>query len=526
MKLDRLWLHSFKNLKDFCIDFDESKLTTVLVGRNATGKSNLLEALIIIFRDLDLGAPPTIRYVLDYVCRDKVVHVDADPERAEPVRVLIDGDQISYRKFTRREEPRFLPNHVFGYYSGPSNRMEAHFGRHQEQFYRALIRGADRPLRPLFYARLVHSQFVLLAFFIEQDPTIMHFLRTHLWIESLESVLFVMKSPPWLNKKKTAKSREETRFWGAQGVVRRFLEHLYSLALAPLRHEQRVHVDLRKTANIENLYLFLPDIDALRSLLQFYPNQQEFFKALESTYISELMSEVRIRVKTRLHDGALTFRELSEGEQQLLMVLGLLRATKEKESLFLLDEPDTHLNPAWRMRYIDFLRDVVGEQDSSHIIMTTHDPLVIAGLEREQVQIMRRDVDSGRIFAELPEQAPRGMGVEAILTSELFGLRSTLDRVTLGLLDRKRHLATQAELSINEQQELDSLNSQLAELDFTNSSPDPLYLPFVRAMAKMQAQEKLLEPVLTPEQLKMQRDLAASIVADLLTSGTKNDETH
>ena len=28
------------------------------------------------------------------------------------------------------------------------------------------------------------------------------------------------------------------------------------------------------------------------------------------------------------------------------MVLGLLRFTKEDEALFLLDEPDTHLNPA------------------------------------------------------------------------------------------------------------------------------------------------------------------------------------
>jgi len=35
----------------------------------------------------------------------------------------------------------------------------------------------------------------------------------------------------------------------------------------------------------------------------------------------------------------------SEGEQQLLLVLGLLKFTAEEEALFLLDEPDTHLNP-------------------------------------------------------------------------------------------------------------------------------------------------------------------------------------
>ncbi|TOM44863.1 hypothetical protein CGH75_27395, partial [Vibrio parahaemolyticus] len=69
----------------------------------------------------------------------------------------------------------------------------------------------------------------------------------------------------------------------------------------------------------------------------------EFFQDLESTYVSELISEVRIRVKLKKNDGSVTFRELSEGEQQLLTVLGLLRFTAEDESLFLLDEPDTHL---------------------------------------------------------------------------------------------------------------------------------------------------------------------------------------
>lgn len=516
MKLDKVWLKDFKNLQDFSIDLDETSLTTVLVGRNGTGKSNLLEALIIIFRDLDLGAPPSLTYRLEYSCRGKAVKVDADRARDdEPVRVLIDGASVSYRRFTQREEPRYLPNYVFGYYSGPSNRMEAHFARHQEQFYRDLLRGVEKPLRPLFYARLVHSQFVLLAFFTEQDPAILKFLDKHLCIESLDSVLFVMKEPLWFNKKAGRTKRDRT-FWNAKGVVRTFLENLYRLSLAPLRLEQRVQTQMRKSTILEHLYLYLKDVDQLRALSSMYSSQQAFFKALESTYISELIAEVRIRVKARNFDGSLTFREMSEGEQQLLMVLGLLRFTKEKESLFLLDEPDTHLNPAWSMRYIDFVREIVGDQETSHILMTTHDPLVLAGLEREQVQIMRRDLDSGRIVAELPEQSPRGMGVEAILTSELFGLRSTLDRATLHLLDRKRLLATKPELSPEEREELEGINEELRDLDFVNSSADPLYLLFTKAMTVAQAKEGLLEPTLTPEQWHRQRDLATGIVQELL----------
>ena len=49
MRLDKLTIRRFKNLRDFSTDFDEKSLTTVLVGGNGTGKSNLLEALVIIF---------------------------------------------------------------------------------------------------------------------------------------------------------------------------------------------------------------------------------------------------------------------------------------------------------------------------------------------------------------------------------------------------------------------------------------------------------------------------------------------
>src|SRR5260370_24913083 len=108
MRLDKLTIDNFKNLRNFTINFDEEALTTVILGRNGTGKSNLLEALIIIFRDLDLGDPPAFKYRLTYHCRGYIVHVDADPERSRREHVLIIvgkegkyGDEsISYQYFS------------------------------------------------------------------------------------------------------------------------------------------------------------------------------------------------------------------------------------------------------------------------------------------------------------------------------------------------------------------------------------------------------------------------------------------
>ncbi|HKP45934.1 MAG TPA: AAA family ATPase, partial [Pyrinomonadaceae bacterium] len=54
MRLDWLRLPNYKNLRNFEIDFDEKQPTTVLLGCNGSGKSNLLEAIVEIFRDLEL----------------------------------------------------------------------------------------------------------------------------------------------------------------------------------------------------------------------------------------------------------------------------------------------------------------------------------------------------------------------------------------------------------------------------------------------------------------------------------------
>ena len=92
MRLDKLWIKQFKNLIGVEIDFSESDWVTVIIGWNGTGKSNILEALVMIFRDLDLGkAKPPFAYRLDYRCRGQRIAIDADPDRSgEPylIRVL------------------------------------------------------------------------------------------------------------------------------------------------------------------------------------------------------------------------------------------------------------------------------------------------------------------------------------------------------------------------------------------------------------------------------------------------------
>ena len=52
MRLKSVYISQYKNLKDFTLNFDGNSFINVFVGKNGTGKSNLFEALIEIFRHL------------------------------------------------------------------------------------------------------------------------------------------------------------------------------------------------------------------------------------------------------------------------------------------------------------------------------------------------------------------------------------------------------------------------------------------------------------------------------------------
>ncbi len=530
MRLDKLTIgspkdsptHHFKNLKNVTIDFDQDQWITVVIGWNGSGKSNVMEALITIFRDLIHDRNPGKKRAPEFAFKllyrmgsgEKTLHIciDADPDRvsdqyiihvatavekkdADAKRKLFSSDDhfdpppgkaLKFNTFVA-EDNLYLPRYVFGYYSGESTRMHEAFVPYLK-WYDKSLRGNKYPkLKRLFYALPVHSHFVLLAFMIKQNDVVRKFLVEELGIdpdEGIESVLFALRQPPWKSKD------GDSRFWYARGVVRDFLSRLYHIALAPIRLKRRVDATLWNKATLEFLYLYVKDIDALLRLVG-DQTPAEFFRDLESTFVSEMIEEVRIRVKLNKNNDSITFRELSEGEQQLLTVLGLLRFTSGEESLFLLDEPDTHLNPRWSVDYISYLEKFAGsakkDQETSHIVLTTHNPLSIAELVKEQVQILqlKRDDTDRQIIACHPELDPQGQGYAAIVTSDMFGIASSLDKPTQKLLEEQRLYAGKKTLTEEEQKELDKINKDLDRLGFRFFHPDDEYSRYLRLRSEV-----------------------------------------
>jgi hypothetical protein len=116
--------------------------------------------------------------------------------------------------------------------------------------------------------------------------------------------------------------------------------------------------------------------------------------------------------------------------------------------------------------------------------------------------------------------------VAALLTSDVYGLRSQLDPQTLQELDRKRELDAKEQLTEVEKRESKALTSRLMGLDLSKTARDPLYKPFVKAMAKAIEEEGLNTTVLSSAQQARQNDLALDIIKRLRSQQGKSDASN
>ena len=575
MQLQRIQIGNFRNLRGLEINFATHLEPSAgsqpdappapirshaLIGQNGTGKSNLIEALITIFRDVDLDRDAAFDYELDYTIRGYAVRIKANVGEQKRPYVWVNDKAESQGYLLRNRE--LLPSHVFAYYSGRNERMEELFRLHEHRFTRrmestdeeslpahllenftaseadiqaiatqkrreeskTLRQFGDDRLRRLFYCRGGHSQLVLLACLLSDDPIFKKVLD-NLNIVSLESALFVLKQPYRLRDLKDDDILEgDPRFWFARGsFVSEFLDRLWQVAWAPIQNVESKVVDFRgRREQQKQLFLYVPSQEKLKELGELVGSPSSFFRYAEGAYIGDLIDEVRITVKKRdEHGGKVSFTQLSEGELQMLTVLGLMRITSDDHCLFLLDEPDTHLNPIWKLRYFDDIESVLAPkegsvvQGESQILLTTHDPMMVGSLKREQVHILRRE--GNQTTVDVPDEHPQGMGVAGLLKSDMFGLASTVDLPTLAKLDRRNELiakGVQDALSADETQELERLRAQLDDLGFSREHRDPMYQLFMQKMAEVRALPTT--SLLTPQELAAQEQLAKAIVAELV----------
>lgn len=122
------------------------------------------------------------------------------------------------------------------------------------------------------------------------------------------------------------------------------------------------------------------------------------------------------------------FDDLSDGEAQLMQVLAASTIFGLGQSLFLFDEPETHLNPLWRTYFHTYLEKALNLNDEgvedSQIFLSTHSPFMISSLKKENVFFFERN-HNGLIDLKPVNEETYGASFDVII-KRYFGLKSLI----------------------------------------------------------------------------------------------------
>ncbi len=135
-----------------------------------------------------------------------------------------------------------------------------------------------------------------------------------------------------------------------------------------------------------------------------------------------------------VEDRAVPVEQFSDGYRSMFALAAdifrhLLDHFDDLESahaIVLIDEIETHLHPRWKMQVMRAFRRAL---PNVQFIVTTHDPLCLRGMEDGEVFVFQRD-ERGEISVLDDLPSLKGMRAEQLLTSDYFGLSSTIDPET------------------------------------------------------------------------------------------------
>jgi hypothetical protein len=124
----------------------------------------------------------------------------------------------------------------------------------------------------------------------------------------------------------------------------------------------------------------------------------------------------------------LDYVSLSDGEHQFAQILGVFSMIRDRNALFVLDEPESHFNPQWRIKFTKMLLDLpIQNRGAQEVLLTTHAPFVPCDLPRTQIFIFTKNSD-GDVSIVSPEVETFGATFDRILET-CFSIRPPISQI-------------------------------------------------------------------------------------------------
>ncbi len=357
MKINSLEINGYKNLNDIQLAFEEHSAVNAIIGNNGSGKSNILEAIVKIFSSVisneELEFVFDIRYSIDNA------HYQITNKENKFIFTK-DGKTVK-----KQEIFTSIPLGIFLYYCGETDRLLKLSNDFVDKAFNKALKDHDEVvLKYLSFIELKDFPCALIANAAYKNSTYQKICDL-IGIEEIGGpILLHLKRPQW---SKSAPITNDS-FWNAQGTV------------ANLLHAFKDCGQLQITSK-DSAVIRIHSLHALNDISENPFNLLTMFKLLMQANILESVGFDIIK------DGkTITPDALSEGEKQLAQLLCFLEATKEYRALFLLDEFDSYLHPSWQRKFAEIIADI---DIRGQVIFTTHSPLTIGKMKRENIRIIK-----------------------------------------------------------------------------------------------------------------------------------------
>lgn len=130
---------------------------------------------------------------------------------------------------------------------------------------------------------------------------------------------------------------------------------------------------------------------------------------------------------------------------------------EDMEGLVLVDELDLHLHPSWQVGLIPALKQTFPRLQ---FVVTTHSPMLLAGLEADEIIMLEEDSRTGDVVPH-PAERPAKLMTGTELLEQYFGIDELYPVNLAKQLRRYGYLANDPYRSDEDQRELDQLRAKL-----------------------------------------------------------------
>lgn len=530
MKIKSLKTSKYKNLENIDLTFD-SDLITLMVGQNGMGKSNLIEIFSFIFKELytisekkefiDSANKSELNdYVIVYECRGVDVKIELYNSQLT-ISTKSDSDEyktIPFAEFRRRVD-ELLPDRIMGYYSGENKRLEILLSDYIEKERKAQLRSYredvnNRRLRKIFFSENKHSQLILftLALYWDHDDigqAVHQILEKVIGIDHMIGFEIRFRNPSFVKLQNLIKSKstledyvgeiltngdfntvaDKDIFWGIKGRI----DALMRLFLIEYLDQSACHFYIENNREYFAINEQLMSYDTLvDKIYTVFSDPLDFFDALEAASSIGVLDELKLDI-SKIGDGDYyNFTALSEGEQQLISVLGLMAILRDdnEEVLYLIDEPDTHINPKWQRDFVQLLLDNIGDSRHRHMFISTHSPFLVQAYdENVDILLFRRDEEQNKVIIDVADHTIKNWRIDQVLMSPYFDIESTRPSSVDEFMAKRLAIIRKGEFTDQDKAELLHIEKTLGSLPTGETWTDLKNIAYINQAANRLREE-------------------------------------